>query len=1035
MPILNLKENKTLRRLANVILLFLLVVSFFVIYFNTSLIENSKKDSQVTQSTTKSLTNSTVSVQEKSQQFSSPSNVNVNISDGVSSKFTGVSELKNINNDDTVITFNSASYKNINNVIPDILNGLAITDQINVNNCVDLDQLAINYQSKTCQAYECYNRFGNKVPKGNTIEEIVLRPGVAICKNQNLGYLSFNFNLNAATETISKESLFFTIERAYVGTNVFKELKSEENLKYYFERNLFIEDSYIGENDIIPRIIHTKFSKNDYRQKIVVQKFDSSGTSTSQGNLAELVFRPGQLFLDADTDPGGITSINNNGTINNSNLTNNYTIRTVKQNNNTTAKCILHPEGVYIFEAGNGYNNTDNVVIEGDDGIFTGSFPVNTNSFTRNLRLKRRKNYSDKDRAVWLLAPPTNFTPEGITKKNKVTNGYMIDFSTESPVNRIKEAILSQFLPPYIPVAPGTVISPVAWQNITKTIGGQMSSNDCQNIKDTSLDNFFKSCDLATVNGLAVGVYDKYKFLFDSQVQDNISIQKSSFNFNTEIYDTYPPYLLESVSKFPAYANPNFFTNRGAFYITVADYKNDFDFGATDLEAFAGAFALPYPTVTQLKSDTILDGDVEWQQTNTFQNTLAFRENYFLNSPLDDGQGKVTTVSDITEENLKFIEPTIGKISEINIIDLNYGDVDLPSFDSSRIVNLNTTTLTASGGASVGEDASALVSFIAQGTSTIINSFQIISPGKNFKTGTFSLLASGISAGLSGSINNLQITSEDDVFLFEAVATDLNSGNPISSLTVTETLNFNINYGLTVDLLENNTLNLEDPTIIQGGYGYKATDKIYINQYSENGSVFGASFNQDSITLENMQKLPYLNVVNAADTGVSFFVATPRKLFPDNPPSQILYNFWEDSTGVYDLSPQQIIYYGDFVKDTNGASAYIGDPSKDLLNFFLSNKIDDSAFTNIEFLSSLQIPSYDYTTSGISSIPSYEGLQLKRFIPYSKFTPPVKTGNQQIPTVRGTSTYYNYNYCQLIPYGIENVYNYQFSNESDLPSF
>ena len=99
-------------------------------------------------------------------------------------------------------------------------------------------------------------------------------------------------------------------------------------------------------------------------------------------------------------------------------------------------------------------------------------------------------------------------------------------------------------------------------------------------------------------------------------------------------------------------------------------------------------------------------------------------------------------------------------------------------------------------------------------------------------------------------------------------------------------------------------------------------------------------------------------------------------------------------------------------------------------------KMTINVANTIEFLTSLQIPSFNYQQSQITpDINTYEGLQLKRFIPYQSFIPPVINGNEEIPSKPGTITYTNYNYCQFIPFGIEDLYNKKFDNSNLLPTF
>ena len=155
--------------------------------------------------------------------FTSFTNVtpeNYPISEGISGLFSGVSELKNINEDNLVVTFVNSRIKNINNIPLDIINRTAILEIIDSDKCIYPDQLAVQYVSKTCQSSRCYDNFGNKIRKDITFSSLQTRQGIENCSSNQLGYLSFNFQLNS--ENIIEDNVsFLSLNTIYAGTSIY----------------------------------------------------------------------------------------------------------------------------------------------------------------------------------------------------------------------------------------------------------------------------------------------------------------------------------------------------------------------------------------------------------------------------------------------------------------------------------------------------------------------------------------------------------------------------------------------------------------------------------------------------------------------------------------------------------------------------------------------------------------------------------------------------------------------------------------------
>jgi hypothetical protein len=1020
----------------NEILPYILLL-LIIILITSSIVFGPKKQ---TSGTTKNLSDLTSQIQNHTNSYKDIQNIDYVVPNSVNDNFVGVDEVKNINNEDTVITYNSNFNPNLGNVIEDLLEGFANTDDINLEGCINPDQIAINYQSKVCNAEDCYDRFGNRVGINSTIEEIVNRENIEFCSNQELGYLTFNFGINPLTNSIRSDSLFMEIENIYLGVSKYNQLNSDTNLKYYFDNNFFIEDENIDKDTMIPRIIHSRFKRNNFRQKIIVQRYTAQGVSSTAGSLAELFFRPGQMFLTAVNVNNSITTVNS--LADTAEFSGNYAVRIIDQNGNKSAKCIIdNNNNVKIIDGGLNYIKAG-ISIEQDDGEFGGNFNITLAKKSKRLVMKLREDENDESaRAVWLLTAPTNLSPQGITKQNKITKGYILDFSNQSPVSNINKAVRG--LPPYSRVSPGTIISPVQFDIVSTTIGDILSANNCKDLEGDGGQIYNNCVDNLVIQGQPLSYYDNFKNLFDGQINVNNFLDlfsaslgtTASFSINNEAYSQYPSNLLRAVSKFPLFADPKNLTNNGQVSVFVFAFNPSIN--QKIFQVYVGVSDIASAVDNQITQDIILDGAVEWQEINTFFQTTAFRKDYFTQPSLSDGVSTIISISNInittSTGGVSFVKPIYGKVSQLDFTNATYNNITLPNFDSSKKLKLDSSTLVVQGdGASIGTDATCLVSFIAQGTSIVIESAQVLDLGNSFQSGTFGILGSGLSVGLTGVVDGVEITSVNDEYIFEAVTTTTDNNSPISPSAIVSNLDFDITYGLIINPVQNQVLSLENPQIVEGGANYNIGLSVFINQYDLLGeSVFGVEYNPENITSESMKKLPYV-VVNGVSSK-NFLQPSVYPLFSDTSVG-ISYNFWEDSPGTYSNSPQQIVFYGDFI----GVSPanVIGEPSSNLSEFLTNNKLGDSAFTNAEYLQSLQIPSYYYQDEDedFPVIEAYEGLVLKRFIPYSQFSPPEFKKGEKIPTKTPTKNYINYNYCQFIPFGIENIYNKKI-NSSNISTF
>lgn len=943
--------------------------------------------------------------------FTNVSELDYTVSEGLSHRYHGVSNLKFINDKNLVLTFLKSSNINMNDIPLEILDNTAIFEEIDIDRCIYVDQLAVDYVTKTCQSSKCYTNFGNKILQGTSIKSLEKRENIPHCEDSSLGYLSFNFfaskDQNDFTQTVSKNSFFLTFEYFYMGQNIYNTLKKNQFLEYYFNNNIFILDSDMDSQEIVPRLLHKPYDSSNFKQRLLLKRYskkteqgNTTYLSNPRGSLAEIVFRQAGLYLDAVEAKNSIYSISlNSQDLVSLNITTNL-VRKVKQNNNITAKCMLVNNGkdFFIIDSGYGYDENQTVSIQNNNGTFIGSFKISTSN-SKRLIMKIRNTEGDiSKRAVWLLAAPLDLNPQTITKSNKITKGYMVNFSKE----KINIASLPN-IPNYIPVNPGTIIS-----------GISLPAQESKTIYEFKGDNITQA-----IGDLIAG---------------NDTSTNSNLKQNNVVYGRYPEYLYKAINTYPAFSDPLHLINGAIIDSGVSKYTDLFNSTGYDITVSYTKDDNFKPDVVD--SDIIIDGTAKWQLIDPFIATAAFKADYFTKTNYNPGVNVVTKISKITTNGKNYIEPIYGKIQSVDTNSSNYNNITIPEFNESKIVKLDNTTLTLSENSTgvIGENAEAILNFIKVGTSTFIENVLVSNPGASFSTGTFNLLGSGISPGLPGFVENVSIKTFNDVYDFKAVA--VNSSNSQTPVSNNPDSNIKISFGLTVDPLNDKQIDLNKiPKILDPGQNYNVNDKIYINQYFSGTdiSAFGFSFSQENLSKDPsfLEELPSLNVLGVS-TNI-LLSPSPYPLIPNiSSEDKIEFNFWQDSVGEYNDSPQQILYYGDFL---GVSSNFIGDPADSLQTFLLENKIAQTAFTDAIFLQSLQIPSFNYIQdeSVFSLVEYYEGLVLKRFIPYSDFTPPKSSSDDNLPDKTGDIKYINYNNCQFVPYGLESVYNQVF--RSTLPTF
>ena len=266
------------------------------------------------------------------------------------------------------------------------------------------------------------------------------------------------------------------------------------------------------------------------------------------------------------------------------------------------------------------------------------------------------------------------------------------------------------------------------------------------------------------------------------------------------LYNQYPPNLYKAVNMLPGTASSKVIAttpfSAGAYQSFVATST----ILGLNTGYSAGCWVEPH-TGSALSSagDIILDGDVEWETIDTFTETYAFRKEYFTSPGLKDGMSIVTKLDETTglsQPYNNFKDAIYGKIDKIDATGIVYTDINITKSDP-QIIQMGSSTMVAiEDGASVGSDAVGLVTFRNSGTSVFVNDITLVDGGKNFKSGVFGICAAAIGVSTGGFLDNINIKSSNQEFLFEAVGV---SGTKPYKFQSDGDVPVDLSYGLIID--------------------------------------------------------------------------------------------------------------------------------------------------------------------------------------------------------------------------------------------
>ena len=374
-----------------------------------------------------------------------------------------------------------------------------------------------------------------------------------------------------------------------------------------------------------------------------------------------------------------------------------------------------------------------------------------------------------------------------------------------------------------------------------------------------------------------------------------------------------------------------------------------------------------------------------------------------------------------------------------------------------------------------------------------ISSITLSSPGVNFSSGDTVIIPQtsigGTSTGTSLTLGVSTVATE--TFIFKAAYKYVDKNNtafyffPEYEPPPSEYTFVNGGFETIAVYTGNNQINFETRTDesyfepvgpISGGTGYEVGETMYLIQYGFNNfnlqnsksQVSGKSVINYNVRGPDLNKVDVkscieVQVTKLQSAGYGYNEIAPGSLLGTDTTSSnfyLEYNFMDNAENTFNSCPQQIVYGGSSISTGGNLISSLSSKikgnikEKDIQEIFLSEEMRDPA-TGILFegtdsllnLKSLQVDRLGYRSVELNDLGSIveeditnASVALKRFIPYSSFTPAypekdkkdelsfinqINRGNDDTPVLMyGVSRYfYNQNYTQIIPYGIPDIYN------------
>lgn len=451
------------------------------------------------------------------------------------------------------------------------------------------------------------------------------------------------------------------------------------------------------------------------------------------------------------------------------------------------------------------------------------------------------------------------------------------------------------------------------------------------------------------------------------------------------------------------------------------------------------------------------DGDTTWQVLGTLGNAIKFPRQYFFRD-----LGSVSQIEEsTTAPKLDTTYYKTSKTGQIFSLKLDSKKTESERLSTARLSGIynNVPSTSSDGGTSATFDITvAYNSSSFKETTTFIKDVVINNRGSGYTSTSAGLITiNGSDIGGLSSEQNFTFTPSEvgnEIFVFKSLYLIDQNGN--ESYVFPESTfpagSFQISGGVELagTVLGNGTVNFISPAI-SNGFGYKAGDSIYLAQYDQNNNKVSSQ-----TSASDTSQFFSLKVKSIQGTSYSIDTPAPQTLLPSSSnffSLDLNYNFMDNASNVFLPSPQQIAYGGEIDPATGKSliqliaeSNLIQDQltAKGLGELFLNTTDKTTSELSTGILSPLNIKTLQVNTIKYTTEENLENIDgssiiLGRYVPYQAMTPATKriagvtidqqTGLFDTETDTGnlfygtSQTYFNHNYAQIIPYGVQNVYN------------
>lgn len=946
----------------------------------------------------------------------------------------------------------------LQNAIADFENGFSHLSP--PQSCIDSDQIVFKRAKRDCTGKgiaECIGLDGLLFDRNKV--EIFNYPctgDIPLCTG-SVGALSFNFleTSRGKFNLVDAKTRVMTIETIFVSPARLAELDSKPVNQFYTRQGQLFTTSDVytdlTDDQYYPIITYQGKQKNSFKQSISFRRYNYSGgyVENETGPYAELVYRPGNLYLDVEinNNPNQIDGFTVNSV---KDMTvdlyrNQYKIRKMYktgdpiQEIDTTCTGYIIGENAYISIYRRGkdkVNIGDTLLILADDNSTKSLSIVVTKVFDFSIFFVFKPIKTGFTPRKWLLIPPMNIgggkviprrdrssymrvfnappfdealynlakTRPGQGTKRSTEGNLKLAYNGRNPLNEFHDGLYTYTLFGSNAVNKGT-------KALIRTLADNKPQTDNDILPERGTGQYIAWWEiLETLKEATLGGRLKTT---SKKLVAPLKYEGNSDTFNGGVYpnDTTEQYIL-SIGDKAGHVDPT----TSAFY-TIQPFLGWKNQGARQKAMLSMLVTGESPNL--IPGNRFVDGSVIWELVNPQNEITVYSPSYFSDSSV---VGKGITDFIPTEESTtqKYKQEQKGVLFQI--VFFGY---ELVSDSQSSIDFINNFTGSFSDLSIVGEGSGgqATVHFL-EGR---LIGITIQQQGSGYKIGGDVTITIPEVLDVPVTITNLLSDAENIKYSYVAIPQDQESNNYFV-LTESDTKKITKNgFSLkkrSVEINDNGQLSLTGnpkEVIENKGSGYtidsdRNKNIVYIDQIDQ--------FGNSSITDRSPSSF-YSFIITELDADVinvktkSLFSPSVQTSLPDF----VVYNFYdgEEHGRVYGNSPQQIGFIDD-VDITN----YITTGGDDQIKEYLFRNAEQP-FNSIVGINTLQFESLDYTESeNAPTIKARENLVLGKFIPYTDFY----SENSDYPD----TTLRNYNYVQYIPNSISNIYSREI-DENALPIF